>query len=80
MNTLPYEGKAMSGIEPISMSVTDAAKFLGVGVRKMRELIRAKKIKAHMLDGFVKVRADSRRDFLDALPAYKKQKGLRNQH
>jgi excisionase family DNA binding protein len=70
----------MSAIEPLAMSVTDAAKFLGVGIRKMRELVRAKKIKAHMLDGLIKVRAESCRDFLDSLPEYKKAKGLRNQH
>ena len=48
----------MSQIEPIAMSVTDAAKFIGVGTRKMRELIGSKKIKAHMLDGLIKVRAE----------------------
>jgi len=46
-------------VEPIAMSVTDAAKFLGVGIRKMRELIRSKKIKARMLDGLIKVEAQS---------------------
>ena len=46
----------------------------------MRELIGSKKIKAHMLDGLIKVRAKSCREFLEALPEYKKAKGLRNQH
>ena len=69
----------MSEVQPIAMSVTDAAKFIGIGDRKMRELIRSKRIEARMLDGLIKVSAQSCREFLDNLPPYKKAKGLRNQ-
>jgi hypothetical protein len=46
----------------------------------MRELIRAKKIKAHMLpNGLIRVTTQSCAEFLESLPPYKKAKGLRNQ-
>jgi excisionase family DNA binding protein len=70
----------MSEIEPIALSVTQAAKYISIGVRQMRELIRAKKIKAHMLpNGLIRVTTQSCAEFLESLPPYKKAKGLRNQ-
>ncbi len=36
----------MSAIQPIALSVTGAARFLSIGVRQCRELIRTKKLDA----------------------------------
>ena len=66
-------------LTPIALSVTQAAKFISVGVRQMRELIRTKEIEAYTLpNGLHRVSTEACRKFLEARP-YKMQKGLRNQ-
>jgi hypothetical protein len=70
----------MTELQPIALSVTGAAKFLSIGVRQCRELIRTKKLDAFMLpNGLIRVSTESCRKFLEGLPPYKKAKGLRNQ-
>ena len=67
-------------VQPIALSVRDAADYLSIGIRQCRELIRTKKLKAHMLpNGLIRVTTQSCADFLESLPPYKKAKGLRNQ-
>jgi len=55
-------------IEPLTMSVREAAAFVGIGRTKMHALIAAKRIACKMLDGRIRVTAQSLRDFLDNLP------------
>ena len=60
----------LAAIEPLTLSPTKAAAFLGVGKTKMLELIRAKRIPVKMLDGRIKVAVADFKSFHDALPGY----------
>ena len=77
VNAIAANGKPTIAV-PIVMSQVDAAQYLGIGVKKLRKLIREGKIRAKLLDGFVKVSTQSCVEFLDALPDYRTGKGLRN--
>ena len=57
-------------IEPLTLSIADAAKFIGCGRTKTKELIRTKRLKAVLLDHRVKVYTDSCRAYIASLPEY----------
>jgi excisionase family DNA binding protein len=80
----------MSSIVPLTLSLQQAADYVGVGRDKMRDLIRTKRIKAFILDRRIKVkprglRKESERYHADALapdfaaprPAIKRRAGKR---
>jgi excisionase family DNA binding protein len=46
----------MSSIVPLTLSLQQAADYVGVGRDKMRDLIRTKRIKAFILDRRIKVK------------------------
>jgi excisionase family DNA binding protein len=60
-------------IEPLTLSPSKAAAFLGVGKTKMLALIRAGRIPAKRLDGRLRVAVADVKAFIDNLPNAKVQ-------
>jgi excisionase family DNA binding protein len=50
------------------MTPKEASQFLGIGLTKTLQLIRAKRLKVWMLDNRIRVSVEACRDFLDSLP------------
>jgi len=60
----------MYSVQPLTLSPTKAAAFLGIGKTKMLALIRAKRIQVKMLDGRIRVSTAALQAFHDTLPDY----------
>jgi excisionase family DNA binding protein len=54
-------------MEPVTLSIADAMKAIGIGRTKIYELIGAKKLRAVRLGGRTLVRTDSIRALVDSL-------------
>ena len=61
----------MSGIVPLTLSLAEAAKFVGVGRDKMRDLIRTKRIHAVILDRRIKVSRAACEAYVKSLADYR---------
>ena len=57
-------------IDPLTLSPSKAAAYLGIGKTKMLELIRAKRVPVKMLDGRIRVAVADLKAFHDQLPSY----------
>lgn len=58
-------------MEPQTLSPTKAAAYLGIGKTKTLALLRAKRLKAKLLDGRIRITTASCDAFLANLPDYK---------
>jgi excisionase family DNA binding protein len=65
------KGTTMSEVlEPLTLSPSHAADYLGIGRTKMHALIRSGRIEARTLDGRIRVSAASVQAFYEAMPRY----------
>jgi excisionase family DNA binding protein len=61
-------GTSASTIEPLTLSPSKAAAFLGIGKTKVMALIRAGRIPVKRLDGRLRVSVAALKTFHDPLP------------
>jgi len=70
VDSAPLHGDPNGAPEPLTLSPSKAADFLGIGRTKMLHLIRSGRVEARTLDGRIRVSVASLRAFHDALPVY----------
>jgi excisionase family DNA binding protein len=58
----------MSSLQPLTLSVREAAAFVGCGRTNMHELIQTKRIKVHMMGTRIRVLTTACEQFVASLP------------
>jgi excisionase family DNA binding protein len=64
-------------IEPLTLTINEAATLIGVGRSKALSLVRDGKLKAVAMDGRIRVLRPAIDEYLNSLPAYSRSRKLR---